>query len=112
MILMAELHSAFKQTGAIIHKDAALLGNNDATPSVAGGNVFKTATGNTGALDLTMFDGGTNGQIITVIASNPTNKTTVKDAGNMLINGDWLEAADKTLTLVFDGTNWYEIARV
>lgn len=87
------------------------FGNDDVTPSVKNGNIFKTATGNGGALDVTTFDDGEIGQEIKIIASDPTNKTTVKDGSNLLINSDWLEAAEKTLSLVYDGTNWYELNR-
>lgn len=85
--------------------------NDDLTPSVATGNIFKTATGHGAAKDITMFDEGYNGQIITIISSNPANATTIKDGGNLLIGGDWVDGAEKTLKLVFDGTNWYEISR-
>ncbi len=108
---MVEQHSGFDSIGMIAFKDAITFGNDDLTPSVAGGNVFKCATTHTAAKSLTMFDDGTNGQVIIIIGANPTNKTTITDGGNLLINGDWVEESEATLTLVFDGTNWYEIAR-
>lgn len=36
---------------------------------------------------------------------------TVTDGSNLKLNGDFITAAESTLTLVSDGTNWYEISR-
>jgi len=104
-------HSSFKLLGSAIYKDIATFGNDDTTPSVSGGNVFKTATGHTAATNVTMFDDGVNGQVIIIISSNPTNATTIVDGGNLLINANWVDGAEKILVLVFDGTNWYELCR-
>lgn len=102
---MVEQHSGFAYYRIIT------FGNDDLTPSVIGGNVFKTATAHGAARNITMFDDGVAGQVIYIISSNPANATTIVDGGNLLINGDWTDGAEKTLVLVFDGTNWYEICR-
>ena len=104
-------HSGFKLLGPAICKDIATFGNDDTTPDVSGGNVFKTATGHTAATNVTMFDGGTQGQVIIIISSNPANATTIVDGGNLLINGNWVDGVEKNLVLIFDGTNWIEISR-
>lgn len=85
--------------------------DDDLTPSVAGRHKFKTATGHGAGRNITMFDDGYDGQEIEIISSNPANATTIVDGGNLLINGNWVDGAEKTLKLLFDGTNWYEIAR-
>ena len=108
---MAQKHSGFKLLGPAICKDIATFSNDDTTPSVSGGNVFKTATGHSAATNITMFDDGINGQVIIIISSNPVNATTIVDGGNLLINGNWVDGAERVLALVFDGTNWYEIYR-
>jgi hypothetical protein len=36
---------------------------------------------------------------------------TVTDGSNLRLNGNFTTSADDTLTLVCDGTNWYEVAR-
>lgn len=36
---------------------------------------------------------------------------TVTDGSNLKLNGNFVTTADDTLTLVCDGTNWYEVAR-
>lgn len=109
---MAQKHSGFKLLGPAICKNVATFGNDDTTPSISGGNIFKTATGHAGATNVTMFNDGVQGQIIVIISSNPANATTIIDGGNLHLNGNWVDGADKTLTLIFDGTNWYELCRV
>ena len=78
----------------------------DATPSVAGGHVFKTA--NTGATTITMFDDGYTGQKITVIIGDAN--TTIDFTGTNLEGNagvDWSPAQNDHLSAVFDGTNWF-----
>jgi len=108
---MPQKHSGFKLLGPAIYKDIATFPNDDTTPDVSGGNVFKTATGHSAPTNVTMFDGGTQGQVIIIISSNPTNATTIVDGGNLHLNGNWVDGADKTLVLIFDGTDWYELCR-
>ena len=103
---MVELHSGFA------YDEIFVFGDNDLTPSVAKGCVFKTATGHAAPRNITMFDNGVAGQVIYIISSNPANATTIVDGGNLLISGNWTDGADKTLTLIFDGTDWYEISRI
>ncbi|MFC1712128.1 glycosyl hydrolase family 28-related protein [Candidatus Poribacteria bacterium] len=82
------------------------LSDGDATPSVAGGNVFKTA--NTGATTITMFDDGMAGQKITVIIGDAN--TTMDFTGTNLkgnSGADWSPVSGDHMTCVFDGTNWY-----
>jgi hypothetical protein len=53
------------------------------------------------------------GAVVVLRAENVARVVTVKDAtGNILLGGDLaLSATDRTLTLIYDGTNWREIAR-
>jgi len=108
---MPNEHSGLKLLGSIIHKDIETFANNDATPSVADGNIFKTATGHTSARNVTRLDDADQGQIVVILGANNTYKTTIVDGLTMKINGDWVEAAETTITLIFEGTNWYEISR-
>ena len=103
---MVNKHSGFAYQRIIT------FGNDDLTPSVAGGCVFKTATAHGAARNITMFDGGVAGQVIYIISSNPANATTIVDGGDLLIGGDWIDGAEKTLVLIFDGADWYEICRI
>lgn len=105
-------HSKVKMLGEIVCVDVITFDDDDLTPSVLGGNVFKTATAHGATRNITMFDDGDDGQIIVIISSNPANATTIVDGGNLHLTANWVDGVDKTLTLVFDGTDWFELARV
>ncbi len=85
----------------------------DATPSVAGvpSNVF--LTGDDNALNVTDFDDGRLGQIITIIGGDTANTTVKHDNTkvNMAGGADWNGADGDVLVLVYDGTDWNEISR-
>lgn len=48
------------------------------------------------------------GRILTLIGNAAL---TVVDGNNLKLNGNWTVAASYTLTLICDGTNWYELSR-
>jgi len=78
----------------------------DATPDVGDGNFFKTA--NTGATTITMFDGGSNGQVIHVVMGD--SDTTIDFTGTNLegnAGGDWATTTNDHMACIFDGTNWF-----
>ena len=80
---------------------------NDATPSIAGGELFLTG----GTTAITDFDDGVTGQIITIIAEHGIDIT---DGTNIFLSGSatWSMTATDTLTLICKEDNkWYEIAR-
>jgi hypothetical protein len=64
-------------------------------------------------LDTITATGLTDGFVLVLRPANVAHVVTVKDGtGNLLLNGDCaLTATDRTLTLIFDGTNWRELAR-
>lgn len=57
--------------------------------------------------------GLTAGHLVVLRAENVSRVVTLKDGtGNLLLNGDYaLSATDRTITLIYDGTNWRELAR-
>jgi len=75
----------------------------DATPSVATGNLFKT---NTTGVTITMFDDGVAGQTITVISAGAivfdVTSTNLKGGSTNITT-----ASGDITTWTFDGTNWY-----
>jgi hypothetical protein len=83
-----------------------------------GANVASTATivptGNifhvTGTTNITSVSGTgiTSGTTITIIFDGVLTFT---DGSNLKLAGNFTTAADATITLVYDGTNWYETAR-
>ena len=79
--------------------------SSDTTPSVLGGNLWKThASGQT----LTTFDDGVPGQIITVISTAAVvfdvTSTTLKGGSTNITT-----ASGDVTNWVYDGTNWYLI---
>lgn len=91
------------------HQPVFTFTDQDTTPSVARGNVFKAA--NTMATTITTFNDGTDGKRITVIFSDAL--TTIQDGANLNLSGgsDFTSTADDVMELVYDGTSWYEISR-
>ena len=78
------------------------FGAADATPTVAGGNLFKTG----GAVTVTTFDNGVTGQTINVISAHAV--TYDFNANNLKCgSADIVTAAGDVTTWIFDGTNWY-----
>jgi len=64
--------------------------------------------------DLDSIDGGTEGDLIILTAQNDAHTVVVKDTtGNLRLAGAdmSLDSADDTITLLYDGTNWLEMAR-
>ena len=76
------------------------------TPSISAGNVFTTG----GTTAITAFDNGANGQVIYIVSAHTV---TITDGSALNLSGaaNYGMTADDTLTLVFTGTNWYELAR-
>lgn len=92
--------------GKVNYLAPANFASTDATPSVALGNVFKTANG--AGTTITAFDDGTAGQEITVIINDAN--TTIDFTGTTLKgNGgsDWSPTTGDHMVCMFDGTNWY-----
>jgi len=88
-----------------IWRDTQTLAD-DATPSVDGGNLWTTG----GTTAITDFDDAVDGQQITVVAAHSvtiTNGTPIKLNGG----SNFAMAAGDTLTLISDGTTWYETGR-
>lgn len=78
----------------------------DDTPSVKGGENFKTA--NTGATTITDFNDGYDGQTIRVVIGD-ANTTIDFTSTNLKGNGgyDWTPVENDYLTAIYDGTYWY-----
>jgi len=63
--------------------------------------------------NLATINGGETGQILVLRSVNSGRDVTVKDStGNIRLAGDFtLSTTDYTLTLIYDGGNWYELSR-
>ncbi len=84
----------------------ATFTSGDATPSVLHGNTFKTA----GTTAITAFDNPIAGQIIRILAET---SITITDGAALILNGsaNFDMVAEDTLSLLYDGSAWREIAR-
>ncbi|KKM86416.1 hypothetical protein LCGC14_1279180, partial [marine sediment metagenome] len=92
-------------TGAVEYADAPTLAAST-TPSVTGGNLFLTAN----TASITDFTGEQNGQIIILLCEADTT-TSLVDSTPLFLNGTFTCTADDTITLISNGTVWYEISR-
>jgi hypothetical protein len=87
------------------HAPVVTLPDSDATPSVAGGNLFLTE----GTTAITDFDGGVVGQTITVKAKT---SITITDGGDLELAGDFAMTTGDTIMLTMLETGkWSEISR-
>lgn len=86
--------------------------NEDTTPSVAKSIIFKTE--NINSTTITAFDDGVIGQeIIIILGDSNTIIGHLTGDGNIILNGaiDWSPEQNDTLTLIYDGNNWFEKCR-
>ena len=99
-------------TASIVAADVITMVTGDTTPSVALGNIFKTA--NSRPTTITDFDFNTEGQTIVIIAND--NVTTIQDGNGVIhLNGsaNFAMSSGDTLTLVRDdNTTWVETGRM
>jgi len=82
---------------------------NDTTPSVLGRRLFRVPATWTAGNNITMFDNADGGQQIVVIGGD--SDCVIVDASHLKLAGNWTAATGKTLSLVFDGTDWFETSR-
>jgi hypothetical protein len=95
------------RTPAHSRRSLVTFTSTDPTPSVAEGNMFRTA----GTTAITDFDDGQVGDIIVVQAASSitiTDNSAINLAGN--VNFDMVSGDTLTLAMVFDQL-WYEISR-
>lgn len=80
----------------------------DLTPSVALGENFKVI--NTSADSITFFDDGQDGQTIHLLFT--TANTTLVDGSTLRLDGSTNKTfgVDDMISLLFDGTNWHQLA--
>lgn len=114
----------FKGTGADIQNDST--GRNIRVGTILTDKMMSSASADgSGVLTVSLAEntvflsGATNvtsinskscakGRILTLIGNA---SLTVVDGNNLKLNGNWTVAASYTLTLICDGTNWYELSR-
>lgn len=107
-----EFNSSVKTTGLtssgrVVVFTITSFADADLTPSVASSNLFKT--GCTTPCTITALDDGITGQGVEIICTEAN--TTLSDAGTLKLEGGFTCTADDTISLTFDGANWFETAR-
>lgn len=101
---------------ALILSAAATLTIASGVATAAQGYHALDTEGAAGTDDLDTITAGTGlseGTLLVLRAANVAHVVTLKDGtGNLLLNGDCaLSSTDRTITLIYDGTNWREVAR-
>jgi autotransporter-associated beta strand protein len=91
--------------GVLEYNDAPTLAAST-TPSVTGGNVFLTNS----TASITDFTGEQNGQVITLLCEADTT-TSLVDSTPLFLAGAFTCTADDTISLISNGTVWYETSR-
>jgi len=90
--------------------EALTIAADDTTPSVNASNLFKTSA-NTQATDITNFDDGKPGQIITVIGGSDTNASTLASGTYLKLSAAMTLGENDSITLVKVVTPWIETSR-
>jgi hypothetical protein len=99
-------------SGSIVH-DVKTFAAGDDTPDVSGGTIFKTANDSRNVGLITQFDGGVEGQQITILISDAFTDF-IYHASNLILSkaGNWTAAASgDSITFVHNGTCFVEINR-
>jgi len=96
--------------GSII-KDASTIADNDATPDVAGADIW-TYSGSANSVTVTDLDNPLVGAIYRIIGNSDTYTVTINDSGNFNLSANWVGGADDVLTIYVQADNDYiEISR-
>ena len=84
----------------------------DATPTVAGGNILVTGV-NTGGTAITDLDDPIPGATYLIICGDIANASTIADAGNFILNGAWNPAtvSDSITLYCFADNDYREVSR-
>jgi hypothetical protein len=98
------VRDSLRVNGSIISAKFNTLPDN-ATPSAVGANNWKCTPAS--PTTITNF-GGTSGQIINIVF---TNGNATLSGSNLKLNSAFTSTANDGLSLIYDGTNWYELGR-
>lgn len=102
--------SGDRMTGSL-RLDAHTIAADDATPSIAGANIFVTSA-NTGATAITDLDNPLAGQQVVICGGSNANSSTIADAGNFNLSSAITLSLDVCIMLLVQADNDYvEITR-
>ena len=93
--------------GGVIHRKGTYSAGST-TPSVSG--VSYLDINNSSPTSITNFTGAVEGQMLMLVFRN-ANTTITRNNAYLAGSVNFTSAANATLTLVYDGTSWYEVCR-
>jgi len=94
--------------GTFIGRTVGTLVATDGAVTLPGNDVVSVTA--TGAVTVTSITAtGNTGRIVTLVFAD--GNVTITDGGNLKLAGNLVGTVDDTMTLVCNGTNWYEISR-
>lgn len=97
---------AYANSGAFVYDNSVTVASAATTILPTGFDVLPV-TGTTGITSISA-SGADKGRRVTLVFESAL---TVTDGSNLKLAGDFTTTADDTLTLVCDGTNWFEVCR-
>ncbi len=101
-----EIHTHLKMDATLVEGVGTPLPSGDTT-IIGSGNVFHV-TGTTNITTLDNCDADNAGWAVTLIFDGILTFT---DGNNLILEGNFVTSAGDTISLVCDGTNWYETSR-
>jgi hypothetical protein len=94
-------------SGGLTHRKGAYTPG-ATTPSAVGVSYFDIS--NSSATSITNFTGAAEGQMLLLVFRD-ANTTITRNNAYLAGGADFISAANATLLLISDGTNWYEVCR-
>jgi hypothetical protein len=80
--------------------------------SITPTGTFQPVVGGTAAAGVSTIAGCTSGRVLVIMGTSDTYTVVFTDTGTLKLGGSRTLGSGDTLTLVCDGTNWYEVAFV
>lgn len=95
--------------GRVIEAYGTFAGD-DATPGVAGANVFYCAADNTSPLTITALDNPVDGQVVEIHGTDDTNTTALNKSALFRMSADHVLGVGDVLVMRYKGSAWDELS--
>lgn len=96
--------------GFAVQSTCVITGGDSITPTGTYQPVSSTLTMTT-STSTAILDGVFTGQVLLIVNANAADPITVDDGGNTILSGDAVLGPDDTLFVIWDGSDWVEIAQ-
>ncbi len=103
LTLSAQDEAALTGAGVLERLDPVVI-DSDTTITLPAPGIYQVA----GSATITSVTAGDSGDVATLLFDDILTFT---DGSNLKLAGDMTTSADDTITIICDGTNWYEQAR-